>query len=78
MRKGISAGIVIVITVAGGFLVEPQFPLGDIRWFHVMIVGGVVLILLYSPEIISFLRALWTKRAPTFDMPIRDGRDRPR
>ncbi len=71
MRKHLAAAILIAITTSTGFLVESIYPLGDIRWFYVIVACSVGLILLYLPEIaIRPVKRCVKKWTPLFDMTI--------
>ena len=50
----------MLIAIAGSFLVEPVFPLGDIRWFYVIIICLAIIGAMYFREISSFAFDLYT------------------
>ena len=47
---------------AAGFLTEYFWPVGDPRWAYILVSGAIVIPLLYSPEIITWLRKITSPR----------------
>ena len=50
---------------AAGFLTEYFWPVGDPRWAYILVIGAIVIPLLYSPEIITWLRKITSPRIKT-------------